>query len=135
MPQRDLYRPPLRAALIRDGWTITHDPLTVPFGLRKVCLDLGAERLLAAERGSEQIAVEIKSFIAIPAVAYESRRAPSACPRRASCSPSTPRISGGIHPSRGGSPRPTRETFQAPARCQALSRVLNPRTLGGAIVP
>src|SRR5262245_44441264 len=69
MPQRDIYHHAVKSALIKDGWTITHDPLTVPFGLRKVYLDLGAERLLAAERGAEQIAVEIKSFIGVSEVA------------------------------------------------------------------
>jgi hypothetical protein len=31
-------------------------------GLRNMYVDLGAERLIAAERGTERIAVEIKSF-------------------------------------------------------------------------
>ena len=61
MPQRDLHHQAVRNALVKEGWTITHDPLTVPFGLRKVYLDLGAERLFAADRGSERIAVEVKA--------------------------------------------------------------------------
>lgn len=69
MPQRDLHHQAVRNALVKDGWTITHDPLTVPFGLRRVYLDLGAERLLAAERGSERIAVEVKSFVGVSEVA------------------------------------------------------------------
>ncbi|NJR63514.1 MAG: hypothetical protein HC769_34890 [Cyanobacteria bacterium CRU_2_1] len=32
-------------------------------GVRSVFVDLGAEKLIAAERGSEKIAVEIKSFL------------------------------------------------------------------------
>ena len=63
MPQRDQLHEAVKVALVKDGWTVTHDPLTVPFGLRKVYLDLGAERVLAAERGAERIAVEVKSFI------------------------------------------------------------------------
>jgi len=63
MPQRDLYHLTVRNALIADGWTITHDPYTLPAGTQNVFVDLGAERLLAAERGTERIAVEIKGFI------------------------------------------------------------------------
>jgi hypothetical protein len=62
VPQRDRYHDAVRRALVKDGWTITHDPLTVPAGLHNVYVDLGAERLLAAERGSERIAVEVKVF-------------------------------------------------------------------------
>jgi len=50
-------------ALEKDGWTITHDPLTLPWGKTDVQIDLGAERLIAAEKGSRKIAVEIKSFL------------------------------------------------------------------------
>jgi hypothetical protein len=72
MPQRDIYHDAVKAALSKDGWRITHDPLTVPFGIRKVYLDLGAERLLAAERSGERIAAEIKSFIGVSQVACRS---------------------------------------------------------------
>jgi hypothetical protein len=62
-PARDLYHDAVRTALIKDGWTITHDPYTITFGRRRVFVDLGAERMLAAERGDEKIAVEVKSFL------------------------------------------------------------------------
>ena len=62
MSAKDLYHDVVKQALIRDGWTITHDPYTLIFGLRNVFVDLGAERFLAAEKGTEKIAVEIKSF-------------------------------------------------------------------------
>jgi hypothetical protein len=42
---------------------ITDDPLTIPFGNTEVYIDLGAEHLLAAEKGPHRIAVEIKSFL------------------------------------------------------------------------
>lgn len=42
---------------------ITADPLILTIGLRSVFVDLGAEKLIAAERGSEKIAVEVKSFL------------------------------------------------------------------------
>lgn len=62
MPARDVYHDAVKAALIKDGWTITHDPYTMAFGQRAVFVDLGAERVLAAEKGNEKIAVEIKVF-------------------------------------------------------------------------
>jgi hypothetical protein len=52
----------MRNALLRDGWTITHDPLRLTSGRRNLYVDLGAERLLAAEKGTIRIAVEIKAF-------------------------------------------------------------------------
>jgi hypothetical protein len=63
MPARDRYHQYVRTALENDGWTITHDPLRIPFGKRDLFVDLGAERLLAAEREDRKIAVEVKSFI------------------------------------------------------------------------
>jgi len=69
MPQRGPHHQALKTALVKDGWAITHDPLTVLFGMRKVYLDLGAEHLVAAERGVDRIAVEIKSFVGASEVA------------------------------------------------------------------
>ncbi len=62
MPARDLFHDVVRAALERDGWTVTHDPLKVPWGRRDLFVDLGAEKLLGAEKAGRKIAVEIKSF-------------------------------------------------------------------------
>ena len=62
MPRRDRYHDAVKSALIKDGWTITHDPLPLAMGEHKLFVDLGAERLLGAERGDERIAVEIKTF-------------------------------------------------------------------------
>jgi hypothetical protein len=55
-------------ALIKDGWTITHDPLTLRVGGRKLFVDIGAERLLAAEKGTRKIAVEVKTFRRVSSV-------------------------------------------------------------------
>ena len=63
MPAKDIYHDVVCSALIKDGWTITDDPLTLKIGGRSVYVDLGAERLIAAERGTEKIAIEIKSFL------------------------------------------------------------------------
>ncbi|MCU0549126.1 MAG: XisH family protein [Leptolyngbya sp. Prado105] len=62
MPAKDIYHDTVKAALIKDGWTITHDPLTLRLTRKKLYIDLGAERLIAAQRDTEQIAVEVKSF-------------------------------------------------------------------------
>ena len=63
MPAKDIYHNTVKKSLIKDGWTITHDPLRIRLARgRSLFVDLGAERLLAAERGTEKIAVEVKSF-------------------------------------------------------------------------
>jgi hypothetical protein len=62
MSAKDLFHNTVRHALEKDGWTITHDPLPMQVGRVEMYIDLGAERLIAAERGTEKIAVEIKSF-------------------------------------------------------------------------
>jgi len=63
MPVKDIYHDAVRNALIKDGWTITHDPLILKWGLKDLYVDLGAERLVAAEKEGRKIAVEIKSFV------------------------------------------------------------------------
>jgi XisH protein len=69
MPARDRYHNAVRHALEADGWTITADPLTLRVGTRDLYVDLGAERLLAAERGSEKIGVEVKTLGGISPIA------------------------------------------------------------------
>ena len=63
MARRDNTHDIVRAALEREGWLITNDPLPVKIGRKSAQIDLGAERLLAAQKDNEKIAVEIKSFI------------------------------------------------------------------------
>lgn len=63
MPARDIYHEAAKNAMSKDGWTITHDPFRIRLARGKnLFVDLGAERLIAAERGIEKIAIEIKSF-------------------------------------------------------------------------
>lgn len=62
MPARDFYHDVVKTALIADGWTITHDPLVLKWGIKDFFVDLGAKRLLAADKSGQKIAVEIKSF-------------------------------------------------------------------------
>ena len=63
MPARDIYHDTVKNALIKDAWTITHDPLSLKWGTRDMYVDLGASQLLAADKGERQIAAEIKSFV------------------------------------------------------------------------
>jgi len=63
MPARDFYHNEVRNALIKDGWTITHDPFPMKLGSADLFVDLGAEKVIAAEKGNDKIAVEIKSFL------------------------------------------------------------------------
>jgi hypothetical protein len=65
MAAKDIYHDHVRTALEKDGWTITHDPLTIALGETRdnLFVDLGAERLIAAEKASRKIAVEVKSFV------------------------------------------------------------------------
>jgi hypothetical protein len=62
MPAKDIYRDNVKKALIKDGWTITHDPYSISVEFKSVFVDLGAERVLAAEKENEKIAIEVKTF-------------------------------------------------------------------------
>ncbi len=64
---QNIYHDAVVRALIAEGWTITHDPLTLSYGGKDLFVDLGAERVtLAAEKTGQRIAVEIQSFSAHP---------------------------------------------------------------------
>ena len=63
MVARDRFHDAVKLALEKDGWRITDDPLSFRFGGIDVHIDLAAERLIAAERKGEKIAVEVKSFL------------------------------------------------------------------------
>lgn len=59
---KDLFHHVVKNALIKEGWNII-DPLRLKVGQVEMEIDLGADRLVGAEREGEKIAVEIKSFI------------------------------------------------------------------------
>ena len=63
MPAKDIYHDAVKNALIKDGWKITDDPLILSIGKKDLFIDLGAEKLIAAEKDQQKIAVEIKSFL------------------------------------------------------------------------
>jgi hypothetical protein len=62
MSTKDLYHNTVKNALEKDGWIVT-DNLPLKVGKRNLFIDLGAEKLLIAERANQKIAVEVKSFI------------------------------------------------------------------------
>ncbi|MGK7877530.1 MAG: XisH family protein [Xenococcaceae cyanobacterium] len=70
MAAKDIYHNAVRNGLEKEGWTITHDPLEIDFGDVAMKIDLGAERLIAADKQGEKIAVEIKSFLGLSTI-YE----------------------------------------------------------------
>ncbi|HBE58362.1 MAG TPA: fatty-acid oxidation protein subunit alpha [Cyanobacteria bacterium UBA11149] len=63
MPRKDTFHDAVKHALEKDGWTITHDPLSVSIGSLDMYIDLGAEKIIAAEKDNQKIAVEVKSFL------------------------------------------------------------------------
>jgi hypothetical protein len=64
VPAKNIYHDAVVEALKADGWTITADPLRITVGVRRLYVDLGAERsTLGAEKGNRRIAVEVQSFL------------------------------------------------------------------------
>lgn len=64
MPAKDIFHNHVKHALIKDDWIITHDPYWIKLidSDINVYVDLAAERIIAAEKDEQKIAVEIKSF-------------------------------------------------------------------------
>ena len=65
---RDLIHNLVKTALQNAGWKITHDPYPLKVGGSDMEVDLGAETLMAAEKDTERIAVEIKTFAGLSKV-------------------------------------------------------------------
>lgn len=63
MSAKDTFHAIVKTALQKDGWLITHDPYPLQAGSFNLAIDLGAEKIIAAQRGERKIAVEIKSFL------------------------------------------------------------------------
>ena len=68
MSAKDFFHNAVKLALEKDSWLITDDPLIFLVDTIEFRLDLGAERLLGAEKEGEKIAVEIKSFLGKSAI-------------------------------------------------------------------
>jgi hypothetical protein len=62
---KDIYHKAVIEALLKDGWIITHDPLVLNHKNlgAKLEIDLGLEKVIIANKESQKIAVEVKSFL------------------------------------------------------------------------
>ena len=69
MAAKDWFHDAVKQALLKDSWVITADPLILKIDKVKFEVDLAAEKVFAAEKGGQKIAVEIKSFLNPSAVA------------------------------------------------------------------
>jgi hypothetical protein len=63
MPAHDVFHTAVREGLMKEGSTITDDPLIIEHGGLDLYIDLAAEKLVAAEKGDHRIAVEAKTFL------------------------------------------------------------------------
>jgi hypothetical protein len=68
MPAKDIFHNAVKRSLEKDGWIITDDPIYLDFGGVELYIDLGAEKLIVAEKDQQKIAVEVKSFISGSAI-------------------------------------------------------------------
>ncbi len=70
MSAKDKFHDAVKTALQKDGWVITDDPLRIRISsTTKLYIDLGAEKIIAAERDEQKIAVEVKSFLGASSMA------------------------------------------------------------------
>jgi len=67
---RDIVHQIIREVLVNEGWVITQDPYILKDYDPDWEIDFGAEKVIAAERGKEKIAVEAKSYLGL-SFAYE----------------------------------------------------------------
>ncbi|MEH1783479.1 MAG: element excision factor XisH family protein [Nostoc sp.] len=63
MAAKDIFYDAVRRALEKEGWLITNDPLFLRFSGLDMYIDLGAEKVLAAERNPEKIAIDANELI------------------------------------------------------------------------
>ncbi len=69
MSAKDFFHNAVRLALEKENWQITDDPLYLRLtALVKIRIDLGAEKLIGAEKDNHKIAVEVKSFLGLSAI-------------------------------------------------------------------
>ncbi len=67
MSRRDKYHYNVKEALEKEGWKVTDDPYILRVKdekniVKSFPVDLGAEKLIAAEKGTIKIAIEVKTF-------------------------------------------------------------------------
>lgn len=62
MPQKDSYHDSVKNALEKDGWLVTHDPLTIRLEDVNFYVDLAAEKTVKNNGETSKVAIEIKVF-------------------------------------------------------------------------
>jgi XisH protein len=60
---KDLFHKAVLESLTNDNWAITQDPYRLVLSKKVLEIDIGAEPIIAAQKGREKIAVEVKSFL------------------------------------------------------------------------
>ena len=60
---KDFFHKAVVDSLTKDNWAITQDPYRLVLSKRVLEIDIGAEPIIAAQKGLEKIAVEVKSFL------------------------------------------------------------------------
>ncbi|MDJ0577956.1 MAG: element excision factor XisH family protein [Xenococcaceae cyanobacterium MO_234.B1] len=60
---KDVFHDVVRDGLESEGWTITDDPYRIELDKVNFQVDLAAEKIIAAQKNNQKIAVEIKSFL------------------------------------------------------------------------
>ena len=60
---KDFFHKAVVDSLTKDNWAITQDPYRLVLLKRVLEIDIGAEPIIAAQKGLEKIAVEVKSFL------------------------------------------------------------------------
>jgi hypothetical protein len=63
MAAKDLFSDAVKQALLKEQWVITEDPLIIKIDRVKLEIDLAADKVVAADKAGQKIAVEIKSFL------------------------------------------------------------------------
>lgn len=63
MPARDFFHNTVKTAIEKDGWTITEEHLFIQVEDVDFYIDLTEDKILAAEKTGQKIAVEVKSFL------------------------------------------------------------------------
>ncbi len=70
MARLDKIHEAVKNALLKDGWTITHDPYTLFYERQKVQIDLAGDKLFMAEKENRKIAIRGQEF----SVAFKNDR-------------------------------------------------------------
>lgn len=68
MPAKDVFHDAVKRALEKENWIITEEQFLIRSGGVEIYIDIGAEKVIAAEKDDEKIAVEVKSFLGYSAI-------------------------------------------------------------------